>query len=154
MVDQDGQWFLFGRTDDTFKVAGKRVGPSEVEGALTSHPAISEAATIGVPDELKGTALVCFVVLKNGAGTSSQTAAASPTPPAESSLIAHVALQLGKPLAPKHVFVVDALPKTRSGKVVRGLITRAFLGQPTGDLSSLDNPQALDAITAIGHRIA
>jgi acetyl-CoA synthetase len=154
MVDQDGQWFLFGRTDDTFKVAGKRVGPSEVEGALTSHPAISEAATIGVPDELKGTALVCFVVLKNGAGNSSQTAAISPTPPAESSLIAHVAQQLGKPLAPKHVFVVDALPKTRSGKVVRGLITRAFLGQPTGDLSSLDNPQALDAITAIGHRIA
>jgi acetyl-CoA synthetase len=139
-VDEDGQWFLFGRTDDTFKVAGKRVGPGEIEGALTSHPAVSEAAVIGVPDEIKGTALVCFVVLKVGPGGPHVR---------ETDLIAHVAQQLGKPLAPKHVFVVDALPKTRSGKIVRAAMTRAFLGQPPGDLSSVDNPAALDAISAL-----
>ena len=140
LVDEDGQWFLFGRTDDTFKVAGKRVGPGEVEGALTSHPSVSEAAAIGVPDKLKGTALVCFVVLKP---------ATSDSPASETQLIAHVAQQLGKPLAPKNIFTVTALPKTRSGKIVRGVMTRAFLGQPPGDLSSIENPQALEAITLV-----
>ena len=138
MVDDDGQWFLFGRTDDTMKIAGKRVGPGEVEDALTSHPAVSEAAVIGVPDEIKGTALVCFVVLRDAARLA----------PTETELIGHVAHQLGKPLAPRHVFVVEALPKTRSGKVVRAAIARAFLGQPVGDLSSIDNPAALEAIAA------
>ena len=137
-VDEDGQWFLFGRTDDTLKVAGKRVGPGEVEGALASHRAVSEAAAIGVPDEIKGTAIVCFVVLKTDAAT-----------PSECELIAQVAQQLGKPLAPKHVFIVAALPKTRSGKIVRGAITRAFLGQPAGDATSIENPQALEPIAAL-----
>jgi len=137
-VDEDGQWFLFGRTDDTLKVAGKRVGPGEVEGALASHRAVSEAAAIGVPDEIKGTAIVCFVVLKPGVAT-----------PSECELIAQVAQQLGKPLAPKHVFIVAALPKTRSGKIVRGAITRAFLGQPAGDATSIENPQALEPIAAL-----
>lgn len=139
MVDEDGQWFLFGRTDDTFKVAGKRVGPGEVEDALTYHPAIAEAAVIGVPDDLKGTALVSFVVLRNGASQ----------PPIERELISHVAARLGKPLAPKRVFVVPALPRTRSGKTVRATITRAFLGQPLGDLSSIENPSALEAIAIL-----
>ncbi len=143
-VDEDGQWFLFGRTDDTLKVAGKRVGPGEVEDALTSHAAVSEAAVIGVPDEIKGTALVCFVVLKNAAGSGTTPA------PAESELVAQVARQLGKPLAPRRVFVVSALPKTRSGKIVRAAMARAFLGQPVGDLSSVDNPQAFEAIAAVG----
>lgn len=169
-VDEDGQWFLFGRTDDTFKVAGKRVGPGEIEGALTSHPFVSEAAVIGVPDEIKGTALVAFVVPKQAVaapardewhplrGTDAHEIGGSASPwdpgraamPRESELIAHVAQQLGKPLAPKHVFVVPALPKTRSGKVVRGTMMRAFLGQALGDLASVDNPQALDAIAALG----
>jgi acetyl-CoA synthetase len=138
MVDEDGQWFLFGRTDDTMKVAGKRVGAGEVEDALTSHPAVSEAAVIGIPDEIKGTALACFVVLKK-----------EMVAPTESELTAHVAGVLGKPLGPKHVFAVSALPKTRSGKVVRAAITRAFLGQPIGDSSSIENPQALEAIAAL-----
>ena len=97
-VTDDGQWFLFGRTDDTMKIAGKRVGPGEVEDALTSHPAVGEGAVIGIPDEIKGTALVCFVVLKP-----------SGAPPREAELIAHVAQQLGKPLAPKNVFVVGSI---------------------------------------------
>lgn len=140
-IDADGQWFLFGRTDDTFKVAGKRVGPGEVEDALTLHRAVSEAAVIGVPDEIKGTALVCFVVLKplNGAAA-----------PTEAELVAQVVKPLGKPLAPKRVYVVEALPKTRSGKILRAAMARALLGQPAGDLTSVDNPQALEAIAALG----
>lgn len=134
MVDEDGQWFLFGRTDDTLKIAGRRVGPGEVESALTTHASVSEAAAIGVPDDVKGTALVCFVVLK-----------IAETVP-ERELIDHVARRLGRPLAPQQVLVVGALPKTRSGKVVRGAIARAFLGQPPGDLDSVDNPGALQAI--------
>lgn len=136
--DEDGSWFVLGRSDDTIKVAGKRVGPAEVEGVLITHAAISEAATIGAPDELKGQVLVCFVVLKPGA-----------TPPSEKELIAHVAAQMGKPLAPKAVHVVAALPKTRSGKILRGTILRVFTGQPAGDLTSVDNPSALDAIRAL-----
>jgi len=152
MVDEDGQWFLFGRTDDTFKVAGKRVGPGEIEGALASHPAVSEAAVIGVPDDLKGTVLVCFVVLKSGGATPASQSIErreTPTSPSEAELIAHVAHELGKPLAPKHVFPVSALPKTRSGKIVRAAMARVFLGQAAGDLTSVDNPQALDAIAAL-----
>jgi acetyl-CoA synthetase len=152
MVDEDGQWFLFGRTDDTLKVAGKRVGPGEIEGALTQHPAVSEAAAIGVPDEVKGTAIVCFVVLHGSAGSSpaaSKSAGRMPPRSGEAELVAHVARQLGKALAPKHVFVVDALPRTRSGKIVRGAIARSFLGQAVADLTSIENPQTLQAIAAL-----
>jgi acetyl-CoA synthetase len=151
-VDGDGQWFLFGRTDDTLKISGRRVGPGEIEGALTSHPTVSEAAAIGVPDEIKGTALVCFVVLRgcvDELGARYGDAAASGGA-SETALIAHVAQQIGRPLAPQHIFVVPALPKTRSGKIVRGCIARAFLGQPAGDLSSIENPGALAAIAALG----
>ncbi len=136
MQDADGQWFVLGRSDDTIKVAGKRVGPAEVEGVLTSHPAVSEAATIGVPDDLKGQALVCFVVFKPA-----QTATVA-------ELTAHVAAQMGKPLAPKTVQAVTALPKTRSGKIVRGSIRKAWLGEALGDISTVDNPAALEAIRA------
>jgi acetyl-CoA synthetase len=136
-IDEDGEWFLLGRTDDTFKVAGKRVGPGEVEGALASHPAVAEAAVIGVPDEIKGTALVAFVLLRPG-----RSAAAG-------ELIAHAARMIGKPLAPREVHAVAALPRTRSGKTVRGAMTRAYLGQPAGDVTSVENPEALEAIAAL-----
>lgn len=153
-VDEDGQWFLFGRTDDTFKVAGKRVGPGEIEGALTTYPGVSEAAVIGVPDEIKGTALICFVVLKSGGGSHSAAGSGGDKTvesPSETELIAHLVEQLGKPFAPRHVFIVDALPKTRSGKIVRGAISQAFLGHPPADLASIDNPDTLDAIAAMAH---
>lgn len=136
--DEDGTWFVLGRSDDTIKVAGKRVGPAEVEGVLTSHPAISEAATIGAPDELKGQVLVCFVVVRPGWAD-----------PTEAELIAHVAAQMGKPLAPKAVHLVASLPKTRSGKILRGTILRVYTGQPAGELTSVDNPAALEAIHAL-----
>ncbi len=139
--DADGSWFVLGRSDDTIKVAGKRVGPAEIEGVLTAHPAVSEAATIGAPDALKGQGLVCFVVLRPGYAGAAGAAL-------EAELIAHVAAHMGRPLAPQAVQVVAALPKTRSGKILRGLILRVYTGQPAGDLTSVDNPAALEAIRA------
>jgi acetyl-CoA synthetase len=161
MIDADGQWFLFGRTDDTLKVAGKRVGPGEVEDVLIGHPAVSEAAVIGVPDEVKGTALVCFVVLKSGRDERKPVDSQGEAPGGasgvitfahgeESELIEHITKQLGKPLAPKRVFAIAALPKTRSGKIVRGAIQRVFLGEAAGDLTSVENPSAFDLLAALG----
>ena len=137
MRDRDGQWFLFGRSDDTLKIAGKRVGPAEVEGVLTAHPAVSEAAAIGVPDDLKGQALVCFAVAKPGLA------------PSPGELADHVAAHMGRPLAPKSVHLVAALPRTRSGKILRATIRRVYLGEPPGDLSSVENPSALDGIRSL-----
>jgi acetyl-CoA synthetase len=138
-VDADGFWFLHGRSDDTIKVAGKRVGPAEVEAAVVAHPAASEAAAIGVPDDVKGESIVVFVVLKTGVR--------------ESEALRHelgeaVVAELGKTLRPKAIRFVDALPKTRSAKIVRGAIRARWLGKPPGDLASVENPAALDAIAA------
>ncbi|MCJ2531516.1 MAG: AMP-binding protein [Candidatus Thermoplasmatota archaeon] len=141
VVDEDGYWFLQGRSDDTINVAGKRIGPSEVEGALISHPAVLEAAVIGVPDPLKGEALVAFVVVADGQEASDTL---------EDELIAHVASELGKTMRPQEVYAVSALPKTRSAKIVRRLIKATFLGQELGDLSSVENPEALQEIPVAG----
>jgi acetyl-CoA synthetase len=136
-VDADGFWFLHGRSDDTIKVAGKRVGPAEVEGAIVAHPAASEAAAIGVPDEVKGEAVVAFVVLKPGHAESEALRQA---------LSDAVSDALGKTMRPKQVYFVDVLPKTRSAKIVRGAIRRRFLNEPVGDLASVENPDAVEAV--------
>jgi acetyl-CoA synthetase len=136
-VDADGFWFLHGRADDTIKVAGKRVGPGEVEAALIEHAAVSEAAAIGIPHALKGEVVACFVVLNPGAVGDEALRAA---------LKAKVVDVLGKSLAPEVIKFVAALPKTRSAKIVRGAIRRAYLGEAPGDVSSVENPDALAAI--------
>jgi acetyl-CoA synthetase len=136
-IDEDGFWFLFGRSDDTIKVAGKRVGPGEVESALVEHASIAEAAAIGVPHEIKGEGIVCFVVTRQGVTDSPELAA---------QLIKQVGDQLGHSLKPERVHFVDALPKTRSGKIVRGSIRRKYLGEGSGDVSSIENPDALERI--------
>ncbi|MEE9236525.1 MAG: AMP-binding protein [Thermoplasmata archaeon] len=137
-VDEDGYWFLLGRADDTIKVAGKRVGPSEVEGALINHPAVVEAAAIGAPHKVKGEEVVCFVVLQ---------AAYEPGEDLRSELIEHVAMELGKALRPAEVHFVSALPKTRSAKIVRRVIRAKYLGLgDLGDLSSVENPAAIEEI--------
>ena len=135
-VDDDGLWYIVGRSDDTIKIAGKRVGPAEVESVLVEHPAVIEAAAIGVPDPMKGQALVCFCVLKSGD--------AGPELAAE--LRSLVATRLGKPLRPDAIEFVADLPKTRNAKVMRRVIRAAYLDQPTGDISSLENPQAVEEI--------
>jgi acetyl-CoA synthetase len=133
-IDEDGLWYILGRSDDTIKIAGKRVGPAEVESVLVDHPAVVEAAAIGVPDELKGQALVCFCVLRTGA---------TPDAALVDELKALVARSLGKPLKPERIHFVADLPKTRNAKVMRRVIRAAYLGQPLGDLSALENPQAV-----------
>ncbi len=136
---EDGLWYVLGRSDDTIKIAGKRLGPAEVESVLVGHPAIAEAAAIGVPDELKGESLVCFVILRPNQKPSEQLAA---------ELQELVAAALGKPLRPKAVHFVDDLPRTRNAKILRRVVKSVYTGKDPGDLSSLENPSALAAIGA------
>lgn len=135
--DEDGFWFLHGRSDDTMNVAGKRVGPAEVESALAHHPAVAESAAVGVPDEIKGEAIWCFVVAKPGSERSDAVAA---------ELSGVVAGHLGKAFKPSRIVFVDELPKTRSAKIVRRALRSLVMGEDPGDLSSLENPGSLDAI--------
>jgi acetyl-CoA synthetase len=136
-IDADGLWYILGRSDDTIKMAGKRLGPAEVESALVGHPAVSEAAAIGVPDPIKGEALVCFCVLKPG-----QT----PGEALRANLKSQVIHQLGKAFAPQELKFVNDLPKTRNAKVMRRVIRAAYLGQDAGDTSSLENPGIIEEI--------
>ena len=138
MRDADGHYFILGRSDDTLKIAGKRVGPAEVESILVAHEAVAEAAVIGVPDEIKGTKMIAFVVLKGEA-----------TANLEAELKQTVAKDMGKPLAPSKIHIVSALPKTRNAKVMRRVIRSAYLGEDAGDLSALENPKAVDEIRNI-----
>jgi acetyl-CoA synthetase len=136
-IDADGFWYIHGRSDDTLKVAGKRVGPAEVESAAVAHPAVLEAAAIGVPHDIKGEAIVVLCVLRPGE-TDDEALRAS--------VAQRIADEVGKPLRPEAVAVVRALPKTRSGKVMRRVIRAAWLDQDPGDLSALDDPAAVEAI--------
>ena len=136
---EDGLWYVLGRSDDTIKVAGKRLGPAEVESVLVGHPAVAEAAAIGVPDELKGEALVCFVILRPGRAGTAELAV---------ELQDLVAAALGKPLRPKAVHFVTDLPRTRNAKILRRVVRSVYTGKDPGDLSSLENPSALAAIGA------
>ncbi len=136
-IDGHDEWFLHGRSDDTIKVGGKRLGPAEVESALVSHPAVVEAAAVGLPDERKGEQLWAFVVL------------AADAPPGEdlrAELTEVVADQLGKSFRPAGIRFVRALPKTRSAKVVRRVVRAVATDTDPGDLSSLEDPTVLDAL--------
>jgi acetyl-CoA synthetase len=137
-VDEDGFWFIQGRSDDTLKIAGKRLGPAEVESVLVGHPAVAEAGVVGVPHEVKGEAIVCFVVLRPDS---------APSEPLRAELAERVATQMGKALKPERVLFTRDLPKTRSAKVMRRVIRATYLGKEPGDLSSLENPAALKALT-------
>ena len=155
MRDKDAHWFILGRSDDTLKVAGKRVGPAEVESILVSHPLVVEAAVIGVPDEAKGTAMVAFVVLNEGfrisnIGIETETEDDSSFDIRHSSLAGElrslVAKDMGKPLTPSKIHFVSALPKTRNAKVMRRVLRSAYLDEDLGDLSALEDPAAVDGI--------
>ncbi|OLC21516.1 MAG: AMP-dependent synthetase [Chloroflexi bacterium 13_1_40CM_68_21] len=140
-IDDEGFWYIEGRSDDTLKVAGKRVGPAEVESAAVAHPAVSEAAAIGVPHEIKGEVIVVFAVLRPGH---------QPAPELARSVQDKVAEILGKPLRPDGVRFVTQLPKTRNAKILRRVIRGAYLGKDDlGDLSALENPAAVDEVRAL-----
>ncbi|MBI4421613.1 MAG: AMP-binding protein [Gemmatimonadetes bacterium] len=139
-TDEDGHWYILGRSDDTLKVGGKRVGPAEVESVLVAHQEVAEAAVIGIPDEVHGTVMVAVCVLVDGV---------TPRPDLAEQLADRVAAELGKPFRPHRVVFAPALPRTRNAKVMRRLIRAAYLGEPLGDTSALENPEALDAIRAV-----
>jgi acetyl-CoA synthetase len=133
-IDEDGYWYLHGRSDDTLNIAGKRIGPAELESAAVAHPAVAEAAAVGVPHEVKGEVAWIFCVPKPGED------------PSEQEVAAQVAEILGKAFKPERVIFVGALPKTRSAKIVRRAVRAKVLGNDPGDLSSLENPDALEDI--------
>ena len=133
-VDEDGYWYLHGRSDDTLNVAGKRIGPAELESAALDHPSVAEAAAVGIPHEVKGEVPWLYVALKPGA---------EPDP---EGIAAAVAASLGKAFAPERVVFVSALPKTRSAKIVRRAVRARALGEDPGDLSTLENPDVLEEI--------
>jgi len=139
LIDEQGFWFIRGRSDDTINVAGKRVGPAEFESALVSDPRVREAAAIAIPDEIKGDVVVCLVVVKKpeDAGDAART-----------ELMAIIERVMGKSLRPKAIYFVDDLPKTRNLKVMRRVARARYLGLDLGDLSALENAAALDAIDA------
>ncbi len=140
-VDDDGFWYIRGRSDDTLKVAGKRIGPAEVESAAVAHAAVQEAAAIGVPDDLKGETIVVFAVLRPGNVAS---------PELSEAVRQGISVQLGASMRPKTVLFVTDLPKTRNAKIMRRVIRASYLGLPTGDLTSLENPAAVEQIAALG----
>jgi acetyl-CoA synthetase len=136
-IDDDGYWFLHGRSDDTLNIAGKRIGPAEIESAVVAHPAVSEAAAVGIPHDVKGEVAWVFCVLAPDFEPSEELAA---------EIARTAATELGKAFRPERVVFVSALPKTRSAKIMRRAVRAQALGQDPGDLSSLENPEALEAI--------
>ncbi|MBE3076193.1 MAG: AMP-dependent synthetase, partial [Actinobacteria bacterium] len=136
-IDDDGYWYLHGRSDDTLNIAGKRIGPAEFESAAVEHPAVVECAAIGVPDSVKGESVWCFCVLSPGAEASEGL---------RRDIKTVVAGELGKAFTPARILFVDELPRTRSAKILRRAIRARALGEDPGDMSSLENPSALDAI--------
>ncbi len=149
-IDDDGLWYILGRSDDTIKIAGKRLGPAEVESILVAHPQVSEAAAVGVPDPIKGEALVCFCVLKKGAnGDVDSAAGASAKEALTTELKKKIATELGKALAPKEIIFVGDIPKTRNAKVMRRVVRAAYIGEKLGDTSALENPGSLEEIKRV-----
>jgi acetyl-CoA synthetase len=135
--DTDGMWYILGRSDDTIKIAGKRLGPAEVESILVGHPSVIEAGAIGIPHEIKGSELVLFCILAPGAEANDAL---------RNHLKQMVVDEMGKPLAPKEILFVSDLPKTRNAKVMRRMVRAAYLGLEPGDTSSLVNPEAVEEI--------
>jgi acetyl-CoA synthetase len=135
--DENGLWFLHGRADDALNVAGRKVGPAEVEGAIIEHDDANQAAAVGVPDDTTGTAVVAYVVLEDHAEVSDAL---------REELREQVGEELGKPFKPREVLFVDEFPKTQSGKIIRRAIASIYRGEELGDMDSIENPDALDAV--------
>ena len=136
-IDEDGYWFLHGRSDDTLNIAGKRIGPAEFESAAVDHPAVVECAAVGIPHEVKGEAVWCFCILGPGFEATDELGR---------EIKSQIAGELGKAFTPAEICFVEELPKTRSAKILRRAVRARVLGEDPGDLSSLENPSALEAI--------
>jgi acetyl-CoA synthetase len=136
-VDDDGFWFLHGRSDDTLNIAGKRIGPAEIESAVVALPEVTMAAAIGMPDEVKGESIAIYVVPTPGIVVDDDLTAR---------VGAAVTRALGKAFRPATITWVDDLPRTRSAKIMRRVIKAVALGQEPGDLSGLENPESLGGL--------
>jgi len=136
--DADGMWYVHGRSDDTLKIAGKRTGPSEIEALLMATGLVNDAAAIGIPDPVKGTAIVCICIPRPGIDASDMV----------KTLSAAVVAGLGGAFKPAKVVLVDDLPRTRNMKMMRRVVKSVWLSEDPGDLSTLVNPEAVDAIRA------
>jgi acetyl-CoA synthetase len=132
-VDEDGYWFLHGRSDDTLNIAGKRIGPAELESAAIGSGIVAEAAAVGVPHEVKGEVAWIFCVASGDEQDDGRVAGA-------------VSDALGKAFKPDRIVWVGSLPKTRSAKIVRRAVRARALGEDPGDLSTLENPESLEEI--------
>ena len=135
--DADGFWFLHGRADDALNVAGRKVGPAEVEGAAMEHDDVNQAAAVGVPDETTGTAVVLYVIVEEGV---------EETDGLREAIRESVGEEQGKPFRPREVLFVDEFPKTQSGKIIRRAVEAAYTGEELGDMSSIENPDALEEL--------
>ncbi|MCV0367006.1 MAG: AMP-binding protein [Nitrosopumilus sp.] len=138
-VDEDNLWYMRGRTDDVINVSGHRMSTVEIEHIVISHDDISDAASIAIPDELTGEAIVIFVVTDKTLNID-----------LESEISNYVSEKIGKVAKPKYIFRLTELPKTRTGKIMRRLLKSKLLGKKLGDLSSLENPHVLDEIRKLG----
>ncbi|HKJ57780.1 MAG TPA: AMP-binding protein [Halobacteriales archaeon] len=136
-VDEDGFWFLHGRADDALNVAGRKVGPAEVEGAAMEHEAVNQAAAVGAADDTTGTAVVLYVVVEEGYEESDAL---------RDEIRETVGEELGKPFRPRDVLFVSQFPKTQSGKIIRRAIEATYAGEALGDMSSIENPEALEEV--------
>ncbi|HUS76587.1 MAG TPA: acetate--CoA ligase [Methanothrix sp.] len=138
--DKDGYFTIQGRIDDVLKIAGHRLSNAEVESAFVSHPKVGEAAVIGKPDQVKGEVIVAFVSLREGIEGTDEL---------KKELVKHVRSALGPLASPSAIYFVKDVPKTRSGKIMRRVIKAKAMGLPTGDVSALANPDAVEAIPLI-----
>jgi acetyl-CoA synthetase len=132
--DEDGYFWILGRSDDVLNVSGHRIGTMEVESALVSHPAVAEAAVVGRPHEVKGQSIVAYVVLKEGVDGRVEE------------LKKHVRQEIGSIAVPDEIHVVKALPKTRSGKIMRRIMRAVERGEEIGDTSTLEDERAVEEI--------
>ncbi len=138
-VDKDNLWYMRGRADDVINVSGHRMSTAEIEHAVISHNKISDAASVAIPDEITGEAIVVFFVAEKKSENISS-----------SEISVHISEKIGKLARPKLIFQLSDLPKTRTGKIMRRLLKSKLLGIELGDLSSLENPQVLDEIQKLG----
>ncbi len=138
LKDEDNLWYMQGRTDDVINVSGHRMSTAEIEHTVISHKKISDAASIAIPDEITGEAIVVFFVAEN-----------KEEQYLENEILEHISKKIGKIAKPKLIIQLSDLPKTRTGKIMRRLLKSKILGNPLGDLSSLENPQILNEIQKI-----
>jgi len=139
MLDKDGYWFILGRADDVIKVSGHRLGSAEIEGTINSHPKVAESAVVPVPHDVKGSAVFAFVTLMSGVQSSHELRA---------DIIAHVRKQGGPIMAPDFIMFTDAVPKTRSGKIMRRILKAIATNEPLGNVMTLANPDVVEMLVA------